>query len=182
MWCIRRGFFFSADMEALTFEDHRGDLHRLVYIEYWRGKPHAAITDLVRMPGAASNWDIEEDQKLEEKGYYMYYESGGFGLEHRGVDIQADEYWIGEGIIIDSVAPHSKRLAEPLDVKLFEDGREVFDMQYCKVCDAFYDEDLCWMHHREKKNGEIGYKKGFRKRDQAPATPAATAIERGGQS
>lgn len=150
--------------QTLTFEAHDG-LHRLVYIEYWEGRPHEAITERADYPGVASTWDIEPDQRVE--GGYMYYESGGFGLAHRALDVQADEYWVAEDIRINSVAAHSKRLSAPLNVNLFAEGREVFDIVYCRVCDKFYDEDWCWEHQKEKKGGGVGYRKGFRKKDLA---------------
>ena len=163
-------------MNQLLFEAQDGT-HRLVYIEYWDGKPHSAISELVRLPGAATTWDIEVDQKRE--GYYMFYDSGGFGLAFHGVDIQADQYWIVEGVRIDSVSERSQRLDAPLDLTLFEEGREVLDLQYCKVCDAHYDEDWCWLHHREKKGGGVGYRKGFRKRDLPGASPSERREEAG---
>jgi len=164
-----------APSKDMLFEDNDGKQHRVVYICYIDGKPRDAISEQIDMPGCGSTWDFEEDTKMEEPGYYMYYESGGFGLHHQGIQVFCS-YWAADGFVLHDTGK-ATRLAEPLILTQsmsrnpFEGNREVLGLEYCRVCDAFYDEDWCPDHHREKKDGGVGYRKGFRKKDQPAPTP-----------
>lgn len=137
-------------MNPIQFADDSGTTQELVYIEYWNGKPHSAITTEADRRGATT-WDIEVDTRFEEEDSYMFYSSGGYGLS-RGVDVNGHEFWLAEDIAARGGIPAgSVRLTRP-HADIFTAGREVFDIVYCHVCDKHYDEDWCPKHHSEDED------------------------------
>jgi hypothetical protein len=152
-------------MEDLFFR-HDGKIHRIVCIQYCDGQPHGAITD--SNSGHQYHWDFEKECKWEGNDF-MYHNSGSGGLITE-IDLgdAGPDYWLHSSAAL-KAPTQANRLDKPLlingDANIFTGAREIYQTVYCRVCDKYYDEDWCPDHHREKKTGDIGYRKGFRKRD-----------------
>lgn len=140
--------------------------YRIIYIEYRKGLPFDVIIDY--NDGRQVNYDIEVDP-YDPNGFMYYHSGSGGGIR----DLQAPHfirgakasYWMHpEAKYKRSRLPiNCKRLDAPIAYKEgwdpFKNGREVHDLNYCKVCEKMYDEEYCPEHHIFK-DGEVYYTDG----------------------
>ena len=144
--------------EEMILEDNSGrktELHRIVYIEYINGKPHEVITD--NFNGFMTFFDFEEDCNNSDE--FMFFESGGgskiteIQAPHYVESCSTASYWIHPeaSFKVGSLPINCVELDAPIQFNgnpnPFENGREVYDLTYCKFCGKMYDENYCDDHH-----------------------------------
>lgn len=158
-------------MKELTFELDKS-IHRVVYIEYHGKRPHSVITDEKNdngnWDGFMNHFDFELDCKQIEK--FMFHNSGSGG---KITEIQAPTYAKGTTDVFYWMHPAAKFSGKPKNIKKlptpikwngtanpFKRGRFIYQVNYCKICDKYFDQDLCSDHHSENDKGEIEYPDG----------------------
>lgn len=152
----------------MRFRNYKGDLFKIIAIEYFNGLPHALIAESYKHKGAADDYDCfyeggdPNDLKL--------YNSGGQGT--KGVRL-ADNYvnpeywqiWTEKGYEFIAENAKCEIIERPLflsdghtkSINPFIVGEEAFDSNYCGKCDCYY-EELCSEHLYYDKNGDVRYK------------------------
>jgi hypothetical protein len=139
----------------------------VVYIKYHNNKPHSVIVaELGKW--SVDNYDFETDCK--ECELFMHYNSGSGGL---ATEIQAPtyidgcedtcKYWLHPQAKLKGLPKNIRKIDNPIEINgsinPFDNSREVFQTIYCKICDAYLDEDWC-EHLTEDDDGNICYTNG----------------------
>lgn len=152
-------------MDNMVFEHsycRSVDLLRVVYIEYHDGIPHSAIAE---QNGYIRNFDFEPDCKEIEM--FMYYNSGSGGeirkiqAPHYADEYKGATYWMHKDAKYRGKPINITRLDTPItydgNPNPFDNARQIYAQEYCKMCNKYYDEDACPDHHEVNDNGELIY-------------------------
>lgn len=149
--------------ERINYQGEQ-EKHRIMYIEYIDKKVHSVIT----APESKwlHFWYFETD--CNDNKQYMFYNSGKGGNIKK---IHAPHFvkkgsgliWIHKEASFTGTPKNAVILKKPIatlrSLNPFRHGREVWSLDYCKICEKFYDEDWCQDHHIEI-DGMAGYEDG----------------------
>lgn len=135
-------------------------IQRVICILYVEGKIHCVYSEYVKY-SKLLQYDFDKDAHDESQYIFTWACSGGEITEIQApnfIEGANAQYWIAPDAAFEGTPKNCEKLDAPLIFKdnicnPFELGRYVNEINYCKICDKYYDEYLCSDHHNETEEG-----------------------------